>query len=372
MKKFNVKLIGAMALVIGPFGISHLSVAGETGGIAGSVDQTEVAFNAVMENRDSMISEIIEGLRIYAEDANYDASWEMEMTAALQNADNESLFAAYNARDYTSVVAAVSGKDFDKEMLLAAYEADGAPPAVNKESGRQAISAEVLGSTTHDFVYKPITPCRIVDTRVAGGIMGAGSTRSFNAHGNTATQGGTVCNDPPSDARAYMLNVTVTQPVAGGHVRIYPVGAALPNASIVNFSAGQTIANGIITKGGYIMGHDFVIYAGAATHVVVDLMGYFDPPERTLPDTYIVKSAAIPIAVNTYANVYSPNCPSGYRLMSGGAHNTSTYGRVVISMADTSSTGENINVRRWRCGYRSVGGASTATCFGYCVRIPGQ
>ncbi|WP_457669794.1 hypothetical protein [Thiolapillus sp.] len=277
MKKINFKLAGVITILIGQLGVLPFSFGGEREADLIATVQMEQTFNSIIENRDLMITEIIEDLRASAEKAGYAASWKMEMTAALEDASDEALLAAYNAHDYASVIRAILGKNFDKGALVAAYEANDASSLANEGSDRQATIAAAI-PTTHDFVYKPITPCRIVDTRIAGGAISAGISRGFYAHGNTTGQGGTVCNDPPIDARGYMLNVTVTQPTTSGHIRIYPEGAALPNASIVNFSAGQTIANGIITEGAYNVGYDFRIYAAAQTHVVVDLMGYFNPP----------------------------------------------------------------------------------------------
>ena len=44
-----------------------------------------------------------------------------------------------------------------------------------------------------------------------------------------------------------MLNVTVTQPKAAGYLTVYPHGSPLPHTSNVNFVAGETIPNMVIT-----------------------------------------------------------------------------------------------------------------------------
>lgn len=65
-----------------------------------------------------------------------------------------------------------------------------------KLSAPQVVAPQTLGATTSDLVFTPITPCRIVDTRLAGGPIAGNFTRSFFAI-NTASfavQGGSATN----------------------------------------------------------------------------------------------------------------------------------------------------------------------------------
>src|SRR5437773_6789195 len=59
--------------------------------------------------------------------------------------------------------------------------------------GGAATAAEApgLGDSADNLVYTPVPPCRIIDTRLAGGLIPAGGTRSFRATGaGFAGQGG--------------------------------------------------------------------------------------------------------------------------------------------------------------------------------------
>jgi len=48
-----------------------------------------------------------------------------------------------------------------------------------------------LGDTAADLVYTPVTPCRILDTRLAGGPLAADTPRSFSVTAaNLGFQGG--------------------------------------------------------------------------------------------------------------------------------------------------------------------------------------
>ena len=70
-------------------------------------------------------------------------------------------------------------------------------------------AAAELGSSAADLVFTPLTPCRIIDTRAAGGPIMPGSPRDFLVSGNLGFegQGGTPggCGIPDS-ATAAMLN----------------------------------------------------------------------------------------------------------------------------------------------------------------------
>lgn len=106
----------------------------------------------------------------------------------------------------------------------------------------------------------------------------------------------------PPGARAASLNVTVTTPVGPGYLTVYPCGTTVPLASNVNFAAGQTIPNGVIT--GLDSSSRACLYASVDLDVVVDVQGAvpatssFVPviPTRVL-DTRIATGVASPGSV---------------------------------------------------------------------------
>jgi hypothetical protein len=120
--------------------------------------------------------------------------------------------------------------------------------------------------------FYTVAPCRVVDTRGAAGPQGgpslsANSTRDFPLQGDCGV---------PATAKAVALNVTVTGTSGPGDLRLYPSGLPLPSASTINWRGGQTRANNAIVffgTGGAI-GVRCDMPAGA-THVVLDVVGYF-------------------------------------------------------------------------------------------------
>ena len=77
----------------------------------------------------------------------------------------------------------------------------------------------------------------------------------------------------PPNARSVVLNVTVTDPLGSGFLTVYPGGATRPLSSNLNYVTGQTIPNAVIVGLGPTGTVD--IFSLAASHVVVDVVGYF-------------------------------------------------------------------------------------------------
>ena len=135
--------------------------------------------------------------------------------------------------------------------------------------------------------YRPLSPVRLLDTRsgrptidgqhAAGGAVGPGVTRFVPVLGR-----GEV---PASGVAAVVLNVTATQPSAGGHLTVFPSGTTRPLSSDVNFTAGQTIANQVIAKVG-ADGRVAIFNASGNTHVIADVAGWFPSQDAaTTPTT---------------------------------------------------------------------------------------
>lgn len=109
----------------------------------------------------------------------------------------------------------------------------------------------------------PLSPTRAVDTR-GGSPLQAGWV-------GTAVIGGMF--GVPLTAAGVVLNVTATQPVGGGHLRVYPCGQAVPNASTLNYAAGASVANSSIVALG--TQGKICVFSPTQTHVIVDVTGYF-------------------------------------------------------------------------------------------------
>ena len=141
-------------------------------------------------------------------------------------------------------------RDFVKSSLASL------PVAELQAVGSQGPLPEILGilgSTRADLVFRPVTPCRIIDTTIAGSPIAANTTRNFQVTGTFgfAGQGGTPggCGIPFGPAAAVVINYVAVAPAGAGDLRAFPFGTAVPLASIVNYAAisGLNIANGVAT-----------------------------------------------------------------------------------------------------------------------------
>src|SRR5438093_3615206 len=140
-------------------------------------------------------------------------------------------------------------------------------PATWSPAKSHAVSAM---DVTNPLPFIGLAPCRIVDTRgngapITGGMFSGGSdVRSYALSG--------ICGIPAS-ARAVSLNFTVTGPTAPGFLTAWPTGGAVPPVSILNFAAGQQIANAaVVPTGGSA---SITVNVSAPTHVIVDTNGYY-------------------------------------------------------------------------------------------------
>ncbi len=122
------------------------------------------------------------------------------------------------------------------------------------------------------LTFYAISPCRLADTRQANGPFGgpeltAGSTRSF-------TIPDSACSIPAS-AAAYAMNVTVVPSGPLGFLTAWPAGSLQPNVSTLNSWDGTVVANAAIVPAG--TGGAVNVYVNGATHVILDINGYFAP-----------------------------------------------------------------------------------------------
>jgi len=142
------------------------------------------------------------------------------------------------------------------------------------------LLADVAGYFPPASSLTSLVPARLLDSRTPGttvdgegsaiGIRPAGSVTEVQVAGRATI---------PNDASAAVLNVTVTEPNAPGYVTVYPCGGQPPTASNLNYVTGQSIPNAVVTKIG--SNGKVCIFTQSATHVIVDVNGYF-PAESAL------------------------------------------------------------------------------------------
>ena len=141
-----------------------------------------------------------------------------------------------------------------------------------------------LGEASANLVYTPVTPCRIIDTRLAGGPLTPGFPRSFFVTGTAGfeTQGGLAggCGVPTS-ATSAVINLVALDAAGPGNLRAFAYGQTAPLASVINFATiPSAIANGVAIPtcdhSAAACPFDVTIQAnGSAANLVADVLGYF-------------------------------------------------------------------------------------------------
>ena len=179
-----------------------------------------------------------------------------------------------------------------------------------------------LGDTRAQLLYTPVTPCRLIDTRVAGGALAPGVTRNFRVTGGGhEEQGGSSqgCGIPLGRATAAFINFVAVNPAGQGNLRAWaysdPPGP-IPGSSIINYAfipdSGLNLANGIavpICDPAHTTcpGFDIKVRAdGNPTHLVANVLGFYERfPTEEVPGLAVPAGAIIIWDQST-------ECPAGY------------------------------------------------------------
>ena len=127
-----------------------------------------------------------------------------------------------------------------------------------------------------DVSFTSLDPARLLDTRsgattIDGVFAGGGAPGQSSSVDLTVVGRGGV---PASGVGAVVLNVTATEPTGSGFITAYPTGTQRPNASNLNFVAGQTTPNLVITKVG-ADGKVTLFNSAGSTHLIADVVGWF-------------------------------------------------------------------------------------------------
>jgi hypothetical protein len=109
---------------------------------------------------------------------------------------------------------------------------------------------------------------------------------------------------PGSEVGAVALNVTAVNASAESYLTVFPGRTTAPNASNLNFLAGQTIANMVIAAVG-ADGTVSILNNNGATDIVVDVVGWFGSSSQLTPlnPARLVESRSLPTIDGLQQNV---------------------------------------------------------------------
>lgn len=133
------------------------------------------------------------------------------------------------------------------------------------------LAVDVSGwyGSSASSLYRAMNPQRIVNTRTGLGIA-ARLTAGANP---TVTIGGVA--GVPSSASAVIAEVIAVAPSATGWLTVHPCLATVPSLSMNRYVTGTSAATAV---SGVLSATDtWCVYTSAATDVIVDVSGYFEP-----------------------------------------------------------------------------------------------
>ncbi len=243
--------------------------------------------------------------------------WRAELTSLVADADPGHLDHALRADVYAAVLNALHGRILsdDEAMTRVAERAEalGLTPAQMK----------AFGDADKDLIYVPVNACRIADTRVAGGAIAANTIRSFDvtAVSNYSFQGGDSSNCGGAGAAgsfaAAVLRMTVVTPAAAGYITAFPFGGTQPVTATLNHEAGVIdAATTIVRLDQSAAANELSVYTFAQTHLVVDIVGYFQNPQPMTLECVTTAKTIVSLAAGANGDAFAPTCGAGYTMTS--------------------------------------------------------
>lgn len=230
--------------------------------------------------------------------------WAKAIKPTLDQADIANLERAASAATFEQMGAALVGRGTSKHL-------------------KSGISTHALAPLGTELVFTPITPCRIVDTRLVGGTIAGGMSRGFEAH--TATdftgQGGDATNcGIPADVAAVAINLAATNVPRFGNFVVYASDVPRPNASALNYQTGADSSNEVSVKlcrtG---CPTQFTIYNNntVGVNAVIDVTGYYTEAAAAELDCTVAQQTGN-LDLLGGLQTRSVNCPTGYTATGGG------------------------------------------------------
>jgi hypothetical protein len=318
MKRFhNIKAKGALMRTRNKFLIAMAILVGLPSAAFGvGFFRTNTTGVAPEEMRAELAGSIVQRWSPYVQETYgvSAADWGRRMTATLSKADISNLERAVSAPNYDSMTMELLGGGYKAQELTAASNVRGIQT-------KQGFSPKALGTAGSDLVFTPLTPCRIVDTRLAGGPIAATATRSFKAYTATdfTAQGGAATNcGLPANASAISVKLVSEFPTMTGYFTAYPFNEVRPLSSSLNYAGGSTTSdqsNIRLCRPG--CANEFNVYSDAQSTLIVDVDGYYMEPEATELDCTVAQTSGN-LALLGGLQPKSVACPAGYTATGGG------------------------------------------------------
>ena len=232
-----------------------------------------------------------------------------------------------------------------------------------------------------NLVYKPLDPCRIMDTRhatLASGVQGpitGGVLKQIPGYvaagGNWGIYGGNPASDcgltnpPGSSIFGVAIVITILNPNFDAFLGVSDSSDLSTTLSTValNYTHGQGLSTMYVVP--QVAGNNiyFAMPAALSAHLIFDVEGYFVSSDATALQCTTQTSGAVTIGASSSGNATSPACAAGYALTAGSCDSDSPG----MSLVADKAVGQ-----AWFCSAANAGVDAHLTATANCCRVPGK
>ncbi len=156
--------------------------------------------------------------------------------------------------------------------------------------------------------YVPVTPCRVVDTRLVDGTFGGPSLQGNTSRSWAIPSG--PCPGIPSNTAAYSLNVTAVPHATLSYLTAWPTGLTQPFISTLNSYDGRVKANAAIVPAGD--GEAVSVYVTDTSDVILDIDGYYVPTSSSTLAFFALTPCRVVDTRNTDGPLGGPILANGH------------------------------------------------------------
>jgi hypothetical protein len=300
-------------------------------------------------------------------------AWGAKLGRVIAGADPMNVLEASQMPSLETMHAALAGQPIDSPIMQASIRKTFA-----KSGG---VTAKTLGSTIADTVYTPLPNgrCRVADSRVIASPLPGGVERgidvedisSYAAYGGNGTfasgDGSTNCGIP-SFATAVAVSVTVLSTGSEGIFKIYENGKPYQTGSTIYYTGVVSAANDMIVTSCQSCAEELRIFSSGPVNYVIDVVGYFIPPEATALQCVEIESAGVNVNAGSFGTQSTQTCPTDYTITGGGCSMSSFDGRIVTSRTFASTSSQT-----HFCAFRNEGASTIeGKAYSRCCRTPGR
>jgi hypothetical protein len=242
-----------------------------------------------------------------------------------------------------------------------------------------AIAPNALGDTAN-LIYRPLTPCRIMDSRFAtsgSGVQGPlnGGTLynipGLLVTGNTFNQygGNTDCglSGPPGGGhiKALAIVITILAPNFDAFLGVSDINdlsTVLSNVAL-NYTHGQGLSTMYVVPQDVLNTIFFAMPSQLVAHLIFDVIGLYAPSDATALECATTTPTTLTFT-GTNGSLNSGACPAGFTKL-GVACRTTAFNTAEYATIGISSGGSD-------CEATDTGGGTTLNATATCCRVPGM